>query len=374
MSTAVLALLAAVAAVIVAGLVATMVIRSRRTSEQRFDEGLLVIGERMDTLAQELAATVERMREDALRTRLVESLGQALDVDEVLARCAEAAAVLHGVAGATVAVEVDGVPLSAAAGLAAGLAKHRDGGVVGGPPDGSRVRAVGISYHYPAEGAGETAIRSAIAIPLENDTGHVGFLTVFGYSEDPPVTGSDFQILQAIADHTGAAIEVAQRRREARPALGVDALTGLGCRQALHETLALEVARAHRHGQRLAVCSFDVDDFKRTNAHIGNLEGDAILLTVADVLRDMLRPDDLAYRSGGDEFAAILPDAGRIEGEALYARVQGMLRRQSDSHALAVSLSAGIAELKPDDDGVSLFERSERALRRAKQAGKGTAA
>ena len=70
----------------------------------------------------------------------------------------------------------------------------------------------------------------------------------------------------------------------------------------------------------------------------------------------------------------ILPGAGRIEGEALYARVQGTLRRQADSPTPAVSLSAGIAELKPDDDGVSLFERSERALQRAKQAGKGTAA
>ena len=84
-----------------------------------------MIGERMDALADELATTVERMREDALRTRLVESLGQALDLDEVLARCAEAAAALHGVAGATVAVEVDGVPLSAAAGLAIGAADSR---------------------------------------------------------------------------------------------------------------------------------------------------------------------------------------------------------------------------------------------------------
>jgi diguanylate cyclase (GGDEF)-like protein len=373
MSTAALALLAAVAAVIVVSLVATIVLRYRRASERRLDESLLVIGERMDALAHELATTVERMREDALRTRLVESLGQALDLDEVLARCAEAAAALHGVAGATVAVEVDGRPLTAAAGLASGAADGRGAGATGGPPDGSRVRAVGISYHYPAERAGERALRSAIAIPLENAHGPLGFLTVFGYSEDPPVTGTDFQVIEAIAGHTAAAIEVA-RGRGAAPALGVDPLTGLGSRQALHETLALEVARAHRHQHRLAVCSFDIDDFQRTNARLGNLEGDAILVTVAEVLRETLRPDDLGYRSGGDEFAAILPDAGRIEGEALYARVQGTLRRRSDALTHPVSLSAGVAELKPDDDGVSLFERSERALQRAKQAGKGTAA
>jgi len=374
MSTATLALLAAVAAVVVAGLAATIVHRSRRASDQRLDEGLLVIGERMDALAYELAATVERTREDALRTRLVGSLGQALDLDEVLARCAEAAAALHGVAGAAVTVTVDGVALSAAAGLATGEPEHPWAGAVGGPPDGARVRAVGISYHYPVDGAGGTAIRSAIAIPVDNDQDHLGFLTVFGFSEDPPVTGSDFQLLEAIADHTGAAIDVARRRRDARPALGVDPLTGLGSRQALHETLALEVARANRHGHRLAVCSFDIDDFKLMNARVGNLDGDAILVAVAEALRDMLGPDDFAYRSGGDEFAAILPGAGRIEGEGLYARVQGALRRHAHSPTSAVSLSAGIAELKPDDDGVSLFERAERALQRAKQAGKGTAA
>ena len=372
MSTAALALLGAIAALVAAGVVAAVVIRARRASEQRLDAGLLAIRERMDALADELATTVERMHEDALRTRLVESLGQALDLDEVLARCAEAAAALHGVAGATVAVVVDGVPLSAAAGLAVSAEEGRGVGTVGGPPDGSRVRAIGISYHYPVESSRDGAVRSAIAIPLENGDGQLGFLTVFGYSEDPPVTGSDFQVLQAIGRHTAAAIDGAQRR-EAAPVLAVvDPLTGLGNRQALHGTLALEVARAHRNQQRLAVCSFDIDDFKRTNTRIGNLEGDAIIVAVADVLRETLRPDDLAYRSGGDEFAAILSDAGRIEGEALYARVQGTLRRRPE--ASTVSLSAGVAELKPGDDGVSLFERSERALQRAKQAGKGTAA
>ena len=95
---------------------------------------------------------------------------------------------------------------------------------------------------------------------------------------------------------------------------------------------------------------------------------------MAAALRETLRPTDLAFRSGGDEFVAVLPHAGRTEGEALCARVQAMLQRRAGSPGSTVSVSAGIAELKPDDDGVSLFERSERALRQAKQAGKGTAA
>ena len=150
-------------------------------------------------------------------------------------------------------------------------------------------------------------------------------------------------------------------------------MTGLANRQALHETLALEVARAHRHGRRLAVCVFDLDDFKRTNGRVGNSAGDGLLVEIADLLRDTIQPSGLAFRSGGDEFAVILPGAGRIDAEGLYARVQATLSRPGSLRP-GLSLSAGIAELKPDDDGVSLFERAERALRHAKESGKGTAA
>jgi len=195
--------------------------------ERRLDRGLLVIGEQMEALAQELATTVEKVREDAVRARIVESLGQALDLDEVLARCAEAATSLHGVAGATVAVRVDGVPLSASAGLAVRAHDIADAGAVGGPPDGSRVRAVGISYHYPAGGEGQTALRSAVAVPVESESGHLGFLAVFGRDEEPPVAGRDFQALETIVRHTGPAIEAARQRGDLRRLSDADGLTGL---------------------------------------------------------------------------------------------------------------------------------------------------
>ena len=87
-----------------------------------------------------------------------------------------------------------------------------------------------------------------------------------------------------------------------------------------------------------------------------------------------MRTADVACRIGGDEFAVILPESSRIDAEGLFARVVATIRRQPPSHAPNLCLSGGIAELEADDDAVSLFERADAALYRAKAHGKGTAA
>jgi diguanylate cyclase (GGDEF)-like protein len=368
MSTAAIALLAAVAALLATVAIGLTVLRARRDSRRQLTAGLLEIDSRMDSLALELGAAVERVRKDALRARIIESLGQALDLDEVLARCAEAASALHGVTGAIAEIELDGEPLVASAGLAAGAT-----GSVGGPPGHEPVRAIGISYHYAAEAAGGDLLRAAIAVPLESEGRRVGFLTVFGRGEEPPVTGDDFATLEAIARHTGTALQQARERTAPRSDPQTDTLTGLRNRLALHETLALDVARAHRHGRPLTLCLLDIDDFRRVNDSVGHAEADGVLTEVATLLREAIAPEHTAYRCGGDEFAVIMPAARRIDGEALCARLRGSLGRTAGSPAAGVRVSAGLAELKPDDDGVSLFERADRMLRRGNE-GAGTAA
>src|SRR2546423_1880330 len=76
----------------------------------------------------------------------------------------------------------------------------------------------------------------------------------------------------------------------------------LTTRRFFHETLAREVARAHRYDRKLALVVFDLDDFKDVNDKIGHLAGDSVLAEAAERMRSVVRSADIACRVGGDEF------------------------------------------------------------------------
>ena len=115
----------------------------------------------------------------------------------------------------------------------------------------------------------------------------------------------------------------------------------------------------------------DVDDFKAINDGLGHLAGDTVLAAVADRLHGAVRRADVACRVGGDEFAVILPEAGERDAEQLYRRIQFAVGSGSAGPAERIRMSAGIAELRPEDDPVSFFQRADDALYRAKEEGKG---
>ena len=73
---------------------------------------------------------------------------------------------------------------------------------------------------------------------------------------------------------------------------------------------------------------------------------------------------------GGDEFAVILPESALTDADQLYRRIQAAVSARPIAQVGKLHLSAGVAELRSDDDATALFERADEALYRAKNAGK----
>jgi diguanylate cyclase (GGDEF)-like protein len=116
---------------------------------------------------------------------------------------------------------------------------------------------------------------------------------------------------------------------------------------------------------------FDLDDFKAINDRIGHLAGDAVLAETADRVKGILRSADIACRVGGDEFAVVLPESSTGDADQLYHRLLGAVSSSPVGQAGRLFVSAGIADLRADDDPTVFFERADEALYRAKELGKG---
>jgi diguanylate cyclase (GGDEF)-like protein len=341
--------------------------RTGRRADERVGAVVQTLEKRMDELARELAGAVERAEEEGRRSRFLGEIAGSIDMDEVLARTLEAGTRLDGVDAALIRLEgMEGVPTVAAHGLSADGAE-----AIAGPPDGSPARAIEVSYHYGPEAEnGHPLIHGGLAVPLEENGGRIGYLAVYTRDASRRFTDDDVRELEELTHRATPAIENAQRFREARQLADLDALTGLHNRRYFHETLSRECARAHRYNRRLALIVFDIDDFRAVNDKVGHLGGDSVLAEAAERVREVIRTADIPCRVGGDEFAVILPESGIQQAEQLFGRLQGAISGRPIGNAGRLHISAGLAELKPDDDSISFFERADEALYRAKDQGK----
>jgi diguanylate cyclase (GGDEF)-like protein len=349
--------------------------RSDRKTDERVAEVVQSLNARMDELGVELQGALDRAEEEGRRSRIFGELAGSIDLDEVLARALEAAGALDGADAALVMLPdaQGGKPLVATVGLSVEEAERH---AITGPPDGRLARSINMSYTYPelerqTGNSDAGIIHSGLAVPLPGETETLGYLTVFTRAKGHEFSDDDVRQLETLALRAGPAIENARRFREARQLADLDALTGLHNRRYFHETLARECARAHRYERKLSLIVFDLDDFKEVNDRVGHLAGDAALAEAAERVRDVVRTADIACRVGGDEFAVILPESSLDDADQLYRRILNAVSARPLGQAGKLYLSAGVAELRPEDDPVSFFQRADDALYRAKEAGKG---
>jgi diguanylate cyclase (GGDEF)-like protein len=221
-----------------------------------------------------------------------------------------------------------------------------------------RVRAVfGLSHTLTAPLRGEDAVIGAIVLSRRDRD---------AWSE------SARRLLRGAANETAAALERASSHREVAASASTDPLTGLPNRRYFEEFSSL-LAQRRRAGDAVAVLMIDIDKFKVLNDTYGHPIGDQVLKHVADAITATVRDQDIPARIGGEEFAVLLRNAAPDVAFEVGERVREAVR-ELDLRFIGVpgvSVSVGVAHAEAADEPVDvLIERADRALLRAKRAGR----
>ncbi|RUO69105.1 sensor domain-containing diguanylate cyclase [Pseudidiomarina salinarum] len=190
--------------------------------------------------------------------------------------------------------------------------------------------------------------------------------------------------LEAMVGQRTAELEaVMGKLREANSELeqksNEDRLTGLFNRGFLDEELPLEIRRAQRNKQSMAVLMMDIDHFKPINDEYGHLVGDEILIQLSDLLKDTCkRAGDRIFRYGGEEFVILMPVTDEAGAQEIAERLTMTIREHvfsTDHGMMQITASIGIAVYHPSVYEVSeseLLAVADDALYRAKHAGRDT--
>jgi diguanylate cyclase len=155
-----------------------------------------------------------------------------------------------------------------------------------------------------------------------------------------------------------------------------DPMTGLVNRRGFDAGLRRAMARAKAEAVSLCLLLIDVDRFKNFNDTYGHKTGDLVLRLVGRLLAENVKGKDLAARFGGEEFAIILTGADERAGVMVAEQIRAVLdgkrivNRGSGQQMQGITVSVGVAGLRPGEGPTSLISRADAALYRAKNTGR----
>jgi len=168
---------------------------------------------------------------------------------------------------------------------------------------------------------------------------------------------------------SGALLDQARLFEQVRTMAVTDPLTGLANYRRLISVLEAELDRSRRTQRPFSVVLLDMDGLKIINDQYGHLTGSRALVRIGKILRNHSRAIDTAARYGGDEFALVLPEAGKDISSRVVSRIRERLSAEPEHPPLAVS--AGVAAFPEDGDTPEkLLGAADRALYAMKHHGR----
>ncbi|MFZ7126281.1 MAG: diguanylate cyclase [Desulfobacterales bacterium] len=153
-----------------------------------------------------------------------------------------------------------------------------------------------------------------------------------------------------------------------------DGLTKLFNSRHFYNQLTQEVDRTIRYNPPLSLLILDIDHFKRYNDTYGHLEGDKVLIRLAQIIESCLRKLDTAYRYGGEEFTVILPETTAEEADTVAQRIRRAVERERFSprpkEEVQVTVSVGATQYQPTEELTAFIKRADSAMYTSKAEGR----
>jgi diguanylate cyclase (GGDEF)-like protein len=154
-----------------------------------------------------------------------------------------------------------------------------------------------------------------------------------------------------------------------------DPLTGALNSRAFYETAANRLEHCQRKERPLSLAYIDLDNFKYINDHLGHLQGDEVLRSVAETLHSTMRSTDIIARLGGDEFSVLLPNTHSDAAQQAVERARLALGQRMQQNHWPVTFSIGLAScdyIRSDLELEHFVRCADDAMYIAKQKGKNT--
>ncbi|MGD9925672.1 MAG: GGDEF domain-containing protein [Pseudorhodoplanes sp.] len=155
-----------------------------------------------------------------------------------------------------------------------------------------------------------------------------------------------------------------------------DPLTSLANRKYFDQALAEAISEAISDNETMSLLMTDIDHFKTFNDTYGHLTGDQVLRLVALSVKQNVKGQDIAARYGGEEFAIILPNTVLRSAVTVADHIRRavmskeLMKRSTGEHLGRITISIGVATLRPGDSAQSLIGRADSCLYAAKRAGR----
>jgi diguanylate cyclase (GGDEF)-like protein len=216
-------------------------------------------------------------------------------------------------------------------------------------------------------------IKSLLCVPLKVKGKSHG-LVLIEHSIPGAFDEDNVRLLEIITQQISIAIENTSLYEKLQESANTDGLTQINNRVFFQRRLSNELEQAQQLGYEVSVILYDIDDFKKFNDTYGHLFGDIVLKTIAQMVKESIRKDDLVARFGGEEFIIMLPHTGK---EAAYEKAEDLRRRiaqliiQDGEVSASVTVSMGVSTFPSlAKTELTLLNSADEALYQAKKSGK----